>query len=576
MRKLFVTCFVALLVSFGINAQTVEIDGVSYPDIASALEVASDGDTIDITGIHTETVQITNEDEGVTLLGTDPAADIIQAATDSAGGDSRVLTINKAATIQNLGIQNGNSGNQIGGGILVSRYVGEGTVKLINLVVKDNITGNKNGGGIAVEGPNDLVIEYCHITENVAQESLGGGLVFISKNNQNSTNYISNSVIENNISYGNGGGIYVTGQFGQDMLLSLDIENTIIAYNEARSGGNGGGAFFKGSPYSPGSGGYGQDGTNNIAISMKHVTVPYNDAFGDSGEGINFYGEPEFNIYNSIVSLNGDQEGTNTDMNFGGGYTENAINNIFGNTYYGELVLNNIDNKVGKFAGALKLDEEFTDRGGFVDVLATNGASIAIDSANIDYTNSYDIRDYSRSEDGGPDVGAYEFMMPEAITIYAEEDTLNIDDELQMQVEYTPAEADELYLFWDIITGEGSEIGDSGLFVATGSGTFVVQASANEPVPLSSNEFTIYVVSPTDAESLSGDQVEVYPNPAQNTLYVEGLDNSDSIDLYTLSGSMVKSAGSNQQINVGNIEPGVYLLVIKKDNERMAKKIVVK
>jgi nitrous oxidase accessory protein NosD len=36
-----------------VTAQTVKIDGTTYPSISEAIAAASDGDVIDITGTHT-------------------------------------------------------------------------------------------------------------------------------------------------------------------------------------------------------------------------------------------------------------------------------------------------------------------------------------------------------------------------------------------------------------------------------------------------------------------------------------------------------------------------------------------
>lgn len=574
MRQKIFTSLLSVLFSVCVMAQTVELNGTTYPSIDSALSVATSGDTIDISGIHTEVIKIDSNDVGVTLMGTDPAVDIIQASADSAGGDDRVLTINKAVTVENLGIQNGNSGNNLGGGIMISRYVTEGTVFLKNVVVKNNRTANKNGGGIAIEGANDVVISHCRITGNVADGSKGGGMVLLSKNSQNASVLISNSIIDNNISYGNGGGIYLTGQWGKDMLMSVDIENTYIVYNQARDGSVGGGAFFKGSPYTPGSGGYGNNGTNNIGISVTNSTVAYNDAYGDNGEGFKFYGEPEFNIFNSIVSLNGDQEGTNTDMNFSGCYTEDAVNNLFGNTYYGESIINNQDNKVGKLAGALKMDTDLSSHGGYHDVIAINGASIAIDSANADYVTDYDIRGYDRNNNRGPDIGAYEFKMPESMTLSAESNSVEAGEAVQLFVDYTPEDADELYIFWEITAGSGGEV-ENGMFSASSEGEYSLRATAREPVMLASNEITIEVEGELSISELLSDNVSIYPNPAKDIFVIDGVEKVISIEIYSLTGNLEKVVYDNYQADVSGLAQGIYTVAIKTSQGNLVKKLLV-
>ena len=91
-----------------LSAQTVSIEGgSSYASISAAIAAASDGDVIDITGTHTESIDIS---KAITLRGTDPSTDIIQAAATQGAATSRVIVASgdKNITIENLTVQNGN------------------------------------------------------------------------------------------------------------------------------------------------------------------------------------------------------------------------------------------------------------------------------------------------------------------------------------------------------------------------------------------------------------------------------------------------------------------------------------
>ena len=128
-----------------LSAQTVSIEGgSSYASISAAIAAASDGDVIDITGTHTETISI---GKSITLRGTDPTTDIIQAAASAAGGTKRVIAIyqpsgaDKNITIENLGVKNGNSTSQgvkSGGGILVDKNT-NGSITLNNLIIDPSL-----------------------------------------------------------------------------------------------------------------------------------------------------------------------------------------------------------------------------------------------------------------------------------------------------------------------------------------------------------------------------------------------------------------------------------------------------
>ena len=84
-----------------VTVQTVKIDGTTYPSISEAITAASDGDVIDITGTHTESIDIS---KAITLRGTDPSTDIIQAAATQGAATSRVIVASgdKNITIKNF------------------------------------------------------------------------------------------------------------------------------------------------------------------------------------------------------------------------------------------------------------------------------------------------------------------------------------------------------------------------------------------------------------------------------------------------------------------------------------------
>ena len=94
---LLLTMFTSVLFS-----QTVSISGTSYNTITEAITAASDGDVIDITGTHTESIDIS---KGITLRGTDPSTDIIQAAATQGAATSRVIVASGDKNFDELGMR---------------------------------------------------------------------------------------------------------------------------------------------------------------------------------------------------------------------------------------------------------------------------------------------------------------------------------------------------------------------------------------------------------------------------------------------------------------------------------------
>ena len=77
-------------------------------------------------------------------------------------------------------------------------------------------------------------------------------------------------------------------------------------------------------------------------------------------------------------------------------------------------------------------------------------------------------------------------------------------------------------------------------------------------------------------------KVSVFPNPANNRLYVnldQNLVNETHYKLYDLQGRLViskKSATSESNINIENLVEGIYLLSIENGTDRTTKKIIIK
>jgi len=73
-------------------------------------------------------------------------------------------------------------------------------------------------------------------------------------------------------------------------------------------------------------------------------------------------------------------------------------------------------------------------------------------------------------------------------------------------------------------------------------------------------------------------EVKFYPNPTQNTIYLEGLHQNCQLQLFTILGQLLleeKSKSTNHQLSVSSLSNGVYLLkIIGTDGHIINKKII--
>jgi hypothetical protein len=395
-----------------LSAQTVSIEGgSSYASISAAIAAASDGDVIDITGTHTESIDIS---KAITLRGTDPSTDIIQAAATQGAATSRVIVASgdKNITIENLTVQNGNSADH-GGGIFADKVTG--LLTLDNVIITNNTTA-KNGGGISTGGSN-VNFNDCTISNNSTTANGTGGGIHIVPNNGAAIDAVvnvKNSVIHNNTTLKTGGGFVINGnhQYGDKYTITANFENVTIFSNTA--GPNGGAGYVVGVDFVAGGSGSVTTGATNTNLNMVHCTVAYNTiTASDNGkQGLTFTNAnastgPNFNIYNSIVVSADDN--TKKALNFANSNANDVINNILGglNAFSPVQDLNNQKGKTATFAG---LTNALSDEGGNTQVLA-----IAENSNSDDHCTAATgitlptVDQIGATREGTPDAGAYEF-----------------------------------------------------------------------------------------------------------------------------------------------------------------------
>jgi hypothetical protein len=78
-------------------------------------------------------------------------------------------------------------------------------------------------------------------------------------------------------------------------------------------------------------------------------------------------------------------------------------------------------------------------------------------------------------------------------------------------------------------------------------------------------------------ENSTQDVIAVYPNPASTTIHITGLDRGASIALYDLTGRKVMQTAFTQELSVGQLSPGLYLLsVTNEEGMVFNKKICIK
>lgn len=526
MKKTITFLLVALFTGFTsfLSAQTVNIDGNPYGGnpygtIQLAVNAAADGDVILITGVHTVASQVNLGAKGITLRGTDPTMDIIQANAAPLTATYRVLTMSTSplnVTIENLGIRNGNvnatGGTNGGAGINIDKMTGLVTLK--NLIIQDNKT-LANGGGINAAGSNVDIIG-CTIKGNTSGQD--GGAIIASSNNGSLANSVVNikqSLINGNTGR-NGGAIFINGNttFGNSYKIDVNVENSTISNNTSNIGTGFSGATFGGG------GIYVNPVTlvgsspviGNTALKLIHATVYGNICTNyPSRAGIHFGGvstavcPTSVSAYNSIIVSKDDLNEkaitlinymTLTDMKnciIGGlNGTVSEAGYIAALAVIDDGAKNNQKAKTATDAG---LSGMLTDEGGNTQVLALGSGTLAVDFCTVApgvTVPTVDQRGAAKS--GTYDAGAYEL-------------------------------------------GGTLSIGD------------------------------------INAENKS---VQVSPNPTKGVVKISGVDSVDSVSVYSILGTLEKVIVNQSEFDLSGLSNGVHILVIESEGQKIVKRVIIK
>jgi hypothetical protein len=109
------------------------------------------------------------------------------------------------------------------------------------------------------------------------------------------------------------------------------------------------------------------------------------------------------------------------------------------------------------------------------------------------------------------------------------------------------------------------------------TGTISVVASSAYSIPMTEPfVFEFSIAAGVSVENKTLANVVIYPNPVSEVLYIKGMEVA-SINIYSITGRLMKSRSNSNEISVSDIAPGSYILTASdRDNQRVRKLIVIK
>jgi len=157
-----------------------------------------------------------------------------------------------------------------------------------------------------------------------------------------------------------------------------------------------------------------------------------------------------------------------------------------------------------------------------------------------------------------------------ALSVKGEGDATTIETSLgtlQMIADVLPVDATLQGVTWSVVNGTGSAtINSKGLLTAIGDGTVTVTATAKDGSGISAS-MEVTIAQPVGISDKSASLVKVYPNPAQNDLYITGKPTLSKVVVYTVLGTQVKEYSNVlQSISISDLKTGVYIIKLTDTN----------
>jgi PKD repeat protein len=166
---------------------------------------------------------------------------------------------------------------------------------------------------------------------------------------------------------------------------------------------------------------------------------------------------------------------------------------------------------------------------------------------------------------------------PLEVTAYAEHETVYIGETNTLYANAFGGSGDYIYS-WTPADNLNDSTAQNPVFTATEAGDFTYTVSVCDGPTAVSATVTFTVLDPTEVDEIAGAKVSVYPNPASSTLHIDGLDGFTdlNVQIINIQGQIVGEVNNSLEINVSNIESGMYFVKIECDGKPFMKKIIVK
>ena len=166
--------------------------------------------------------------------------------------------------------------------------------------------------------------------------------------------------------------------------------------------------------------------------------------------------------------------------------------------------------------------------------------------------------------------------LPMDVTANVEHTSINIGETNTLYAVATGGSGTYSYS-WSPATNLNDATASSPVFTATEAGNFTYTVTVSDSTETATATVSFTVIDNTDINEIAAENVKVYPNPASSVITINGLNDFSKLEInfVNIQGQVVKSVANSLEINVKDVDSGIYFININCDGKLIIRKIVV-
>jgi len=166
--------------------------------------------------------------------------------------------------------------------------------------------------------------------------------------------------------------------------------------------------------------------------------------------------------------------------------------------------------------------------------------------------------------------------LPMELEAFAEKDTLCVYESMHLYANATGGSGNYTYT-WSPADNLDDNTSATPLFTPTEIGEYSYKVEVSDGTTVLIENVTFYVDECADVNEIIENVAAIYPNPASSTVYIEVNEgyNDLKVTITNVLGQVVKQVYNSLEINIEDVESGIYFVNVLVDGKQIVKKVVV-